>query len=54
MVLNLCAEKIDSNKDPLYSGYSVWRAIVDKKQENIKTYLGTDHHIVSYPITNLK
>ena len=54
MVLNLCAEKIDSNKDPLYSGYSVWRAIVDKKQENIKTYLGTDHHIVSYPITNSK
>ena len=38
-----CRKKIDSNKDPLYSGYSVWRAIVDKKQENIKTYLGTNH-----------
>ena len=49
-----CRKKIDSNKDPLYSGYSVWRAIVDKKQENIKTYLGTNHHIVSYPITNSK
>jgi 2-polyprenyl-6-methoxyphenol hydroxylase-like FAD-dependent oxidoreductase len=49
-----CRKKIDSNKDPLYSGYSVWRAIVEKKQENIKTYLGANHHIVSYPITNSK
>jgi len=49
-----CRKKIDSNKDPLYSGYSLWRAIVEKKQENIKTYLGANHHIVSYPITNSK
>ena len=49
-----CRKKIDSNRDPFYSGYCVWRAIVEKKQENIKTYLGTNHHIVSYPITNSK
>ena len=49
-----CRKKIDSNKDPLYSGYCVWRAIVEKKQENIITYLGTNHHIVSYPISNSK
>ncbi|MEK9780330.1 MAG: FAD-dependent monooxygenase [Gammaproteobacteria bacterium] len=53
-VKSLCRKKIDSDKDPLYSGYSVWRAIVEKKQENIKTYLGANHHIVSYPITNSK
>jgi salicylate hydroxylase len=41
-------DKIDS--EPSYSGYSVWRAIIDKKQENIETYLGPNHHIVTYPI----
>ena len=41
-------DKLDS--EPFYSGYSVWRAIVDKKQENIETYLGPNHHIVTYPI----
>ncbi len=41
-------DKLDS--EPSYSGYSVWRAIVDKKQENIETYLGPNHHIVTYPI----
>ena len=41
-------DKLDS--EPIYSGYSVWRAIVDKKQENIETYLGPNHHIVTYPI----
>ena len=43
-------DKLDS--EPLYSGYSVWRAIIDKKQENIETYLGPNHHIVTYPIDN--
>lgn len=41
-------DKLDS--EPSYSGYSVWRAIIDKKQENIETYLGPNHHIVTYPI----
>lgn len=41
-------DKLDS--EPSYSGYSVWRAIIDKKQENIETYLGANHHIVTYPI----
>ena len=41
-------DKLDS--EPIYSGYSVWRAIIDKKQENIETYLGPNHHIVTYPI----
>ena len=53
-IKSLCRKKIDSDKNPLYSGYSVWRAIIEKKQENIKTYLGANHHIVSYPITNSK
>jgi|TARA_B100001093_G_scaffold74768_1_gene65531 salicylate hydroxylase len=35
---------------PSYSGYSVWRAIVNKKQENIETHLGPNYHIVTYPI----
>ena len=35
---------------PIYSGYSVWRSIINKKQETIKTYLGPKYHVVAYPI----
>ena len=53
-IKSICRNSIESRKDPLYSGYSVWRAIINKNQKNIKTYLGPNHHIVSYPITNSK
>jgi len=36
--------------EALYSGYSVWRAIEERKQENIETHLGANFHIVTYPI----
>jgi len=39
------------NEEPVYSGYSAWRAIVDKKQENIETHLGPNFHLVTYPIS---
>ena len=39
---------------PKYSGYSVWRAILDEKQTDINFHLGPGFHIVSYPINNNK
>ena len=49
MELNQYAErKSITKKDPVYSGYSVWRAIVEKKQKNTKTFL--DQIIISLHI----
>jgi 2-polyprenyl-6-methoxyphenol hydroxylase-like FAD-dependent oxidoreductase len=53
-IKSLCRKKIDHQKEPVYSGYSVWRAIVEKKQQNTHTFLGPNHHIVTYPISNSK
>ena len=50
----MCRKKLDTQKEPIYSGYSVWRAIVEKKQKNTQTFLGPDHHIVTYPISDSK
>ena len=53
-IKSLCRKKIDCYKEPLYSGYSVWRAIVEKKQQNTHTFLGSNHHIVTYPVSDSK
>jgi len=53
-IKSICRKKFESNNEPVYSGYSVWRAIVEKKQKNIKTFLGPNHHIVTYPISDVK
>ena len=53
-IKSVCRKKIDYQKEPVYSGYSVWRAIVEKKQKNIHTFLGSNHHIVTYPISDSK
>ena len=53
-IKSLCRKKLDTQKEPIYSGYSVWRAIIEKKQKNTQTFLGPDHHIVTYPISDSK
>ena len=53
-IKSICRKKIESNNEPVYSGYSVWRAIVEKKQKNTQTILGPNHHIVTYPISESK
>jgi 2-polyprenyl-6-methoxyphenol hydroxylase-like FAD-dependent oxidoreductase len=53
-IKSLCRKKIDYQKEPVYSGYSVWRAIVERKQKNTHTFLGPNHHIVTYPISDSK
>ena len=51
-IKSLFRKKIDEEKDPEYSGYSVWRSIIKKKQKNIQTYLGPNSHVVTYPISS--
>ncbi len=38
--------------EPKYSGYYVWRTIFKSDQENIHFHLGSNFHVVSYPIDN--
>ena len=45
--------KKDSDK-PTYSGYSVWRGILQKEQEHNQIHLGPNFHIVTYPIDNYR
>ena len=47
---SFCRKKILPNDNPIYSGYSVWRTILNMRSEEIKTFLGPKHHIVAYPI----
>ena len=53
-IKSLCRREIDDYTDPIYSGYSVWRAVIQKEQKNIKTFLGPNHHIVTYPVSSSK
>lgn len=41
-------------KKPIYSGYSVWRAILKKDQKHTEIHLGPKFHIVTYPIDNYR
>lgn len=50
-IRSTCKRLIDNNyEEPSYSGYSVWRAILDKAQDNIEIHLGPNYHIVTYPV----
>ena len=49
-----CRQICFKSEMPEYSGYSVWRAILDQKQADINFHLGPGFHIVSYPISNTK
>ena len=54
-IKSYCRKKcFPSSGEPNYSGYSVWRGIIDKKQKNIETHLGPNFHIVTYPINNTR
>ena len=50
-IKSLCHKKISTaNSNPIYSGYSVWRAILESKQSSINFHLGPNFHVVSYPV----
>ena len=53
-IRSICREKFIDRTQPLYSGYSVWRAILDKEQAEIRFHLGSNFHVVTYPISNNK
>ena len=51
-IRSICREKFIDQTKPTYSGYSVWRAILDKEQAEIRFHLGSNFHVVTYPISN--
>ena len=53
-IRSICREKFTNQAQPVYSGYSVWRAILNKEQSEIRFHLGSNFHVVTYPISNNK
>ena len=54
-IRSICKKKLSiSNIKPEYSGYSVWRTIMPSHQNKINFHLGSNFHIVSYPIDKNK
>ena len=51
-IRSISREKFIDQTKPTYSGYSVWRAILDKEQAEIRFHLGSNFHVVTYPISN--
>tara|TARA_Y100001968_G_scaffold282193_1_gene279887 strand:+ start:831 stop:1973 length:1143 start_codon:yes stop_codon:yes gene_type:complete len=51
-IKSICRSKAIDSSFPKYSGYSVWRSIINQKQSHIGFYLGAGFHIVSYPINS--
>ena len=50
-IKSMCQKKVSSMYDePKYSGYYVWRTIFPSNQTNIHFYLGSNFHVVSYPV----
>ena len=48
-----CQEMVLSEfNEPKYSGYYVWRTIFTSKQTNIHFHLGSNFHVVTYPVDN--
>jgi len=54
-IRSICQKKLStSNSKPEYSGYSVWRTIMPSHQKKINFHLGSNFHVVSYPVDQNK
>ena len=54
-IKSICRKSVLENKSkPSYSGYSVWRSIVNEKQNEVEFHLGPGFHVVTYPINSSK
>ena len=51
---SICRNSLSNIKPEIYSGYSVWRSIINQKQNDIEFYLGSNFHAVTYPIDDTK
>ena len=50
-IRSLCQKKVSFKfNEPKYSGYYVWRTIFPSDQTNIHFHLGSNFHVVSYPV----
>jgi salicylate hydroxylase len=54
-IKSICRNLLSKDKlDPVYSGYSVWRSIINEKQNDVRFYLGPNFHVVTYPVDDNK
>ena len=54
-IKSICRNSLLKDKsEPVYSGYSVWRSIINEKQNDIRFYLGPNFHVVTYPVDDNK
>ena len=54
-IKSICRNLLSKDKlDPVYSGYSVWRSIINEKQNDVRFYLGPNFHVVTYPVEDNK
>ena len=54
-IKSICRNLLSKDKlDPVYSGYSVWRSIINEKQNDVRFYLGPNFHVVTYPVDHNK
>jgi salicylate hydroxylase len=54
-IKSICRSSLlEDNSKTSYSGYSVWRSIINEKQDNVEFHLGPNFHVVTYPINNSK
>ena len=52
-IRSICKNLLSKDiSEPIYSGYSVWRSIINKKQTNVSFHLGPNYHVVTYPIND--
>ena len=50
-IRSLCQKKVSFKfNEPKYSGYYVWRTLFPSDQTNIHFHLGSNFHVVSYPV----
>ena len=50
-IRSLCQKKVSAKfNEPKYSGYYVWRTIFPSDQTNIHFHLGSNFHVVAYPV----
>ena len=50
-IRSLCQKQVSFKfNEPKYSGYYVWRTIFPSDQTNIHFHLGSNFHVVSYPV----
>ena len=51
-IKSIVRESLFKSADPIYSGFTAWRGIGRGHNDNIEFSLGSNNHLVSYPVNN--